>query len=407
MDNSATAVLRSVYQSQSVARKMLCEQTGLSAGRVNALVSQLLKRGLIREEVRQHGTPGRPAASLILNPDAGRVVGLDIGGTYSRAVVGDLNCRVLASVVHRTQAVPNRTVVLDSIVRLVEEVCQEGGTQPKSLAALGVGVRGIVNTRTGVVHDWPSTPAWAEAWVDLDVPGALRSLTDIQPVFVDDTVRAVGMLAHRCGVAQDSADFLYVLLGTGVGSAVFVDGRPYLGSAGMAGELGHVTVDEEGPWCSCGNRGCLEVMASTPAVLRRVKERLATSPLASALREPYEEDNLTLSALIEATFAGDKLAFQILDKTGMYVGSVLAIAFNLFSPELVVLGGPLAQDGGVILQAVRRQVRLQALQHIWKQARIVCDDYDELYGARGATLVGLEGLFTSPEHLAGLLRSSD
>ena len=226
---------------------------------------------------------------------------------------------------------------------------------------------------------------------------------DIQPVFVDDTVRAVGMLAHRCGVAQDSADFLYVLLGTGVGSAVFVDGRPYLGSAGMAGELGHVTVDEEGPWCSCGNRGCLEVMASTLAVLRRARERLAEPSLMSALRDPFERDELTLGALMEAAAAGDKLAFQILDETGTYVGEVLATALNLLGPEMVVLGGPLAQGDGIILDAVQRQVRLRALQHVSNETQIVCDDQGEFAGAHGAALRALDTLFTSEGSLARLI----
>ena len=406
MDSLAILVLRSVYEAQPVTRKALCERTGLSLGRVNRLVSELVARELIREEVRSHGVPGRPAASLAINPDAGRVVGLDIGGSYSRAILSDMNGNELALAVHPTQAVPDRDVVVDNVVDLVEDVCLKGATRPGRVAALGVGLRGIVDTRRGVVLDWPSTPEWVEAWLGWDIPEVLGHRTGIASVLVDDVVRAMGMRAHRCGLAQGSADFIYVLLGSGVGSAVFVDGRSYLGSRGTAGELGHVTVDEEGPWCSCGNRGCLEVMASTSAVLRRVRERLAESLPMSALRDPYEKDELTLSALIEAAFAGDKLAYQILDETGTFVGKVLAIAFNLLSPNLVILGGPLVQDGGIVLEAVQRQVRLHALQHIWKQARVVCDEYDELSGARGATLMGLDGLFNSPEHLARLLDST-
>jgi predicted NBD/HSP70 family sugar kinase len=247
--------------------------------------------------------------------------------------------------------------------------------------------------------------AWADAWRGLDIPGELGERLGMKPIFVDDTVRAMGFVAHRCGLARGSSNFLYVHLGSGVGSGVFVGGVAYSGSKGMAGELGHVTIDEEGPWCSCGNRGCLEVIASTQAVLRRVRERLAASRLVSVLREPYEADNLTLDALIEAARSGDKLAYQILDETGTYVGRVLAIALNLLSPELVLLGGPLAQDGGIILNAVQRQVRLHALQYIWKQARIICDAPDELLGARGAALLALERLFNSRDSLMQFVES--
>jgi predicted NBD/HSP70 family sugar kinase len=209
----------------------------------------------------------------------------------------------------------------------------------------------------------------------------------------------MGLCVGKWGPARGVANFLYVFLGTGIGSALFVDGLPYRGGTGLAGELGHVTVDENGPWCSCGNRGCLEVLASVPAVLRRIQERLAESYMVSALREPFERDELSLNALIEAAGAGDKIAFQILDQAGSYVGRVIAIALNLFGPELVVLGGPLTRDSDVILEAVRRQVRLRALQQISSQTRIVADDQGELVGARGAALLALDKLFGAEQQL--------
>jgi len=403
MESSMLAVLQHVHRAQVVTRRALCEQTGLSLARVNALVSQLLARGLLREAGAQEGVPGRPAALLALNPDAGRVVGLDIGGLQSRAALSDLSGHIVATLIRPTEAVPDPSVILDNLTRLVEAVCQSAGIQPADLSALGVGVRAIVNTRTGMVQGWPSAPAWSPGWIGLDVAASLSARLGVSPVVLDDAVRAMAMAAHRFGPARGYRNFLYVFLGTGIGAGVFVDGHPYLGSQGIAGELGHISISEDGPWCSCGNRGCLEVMASTPAVMRRVSERLAESQLMSALREPYMRNELTLTALIEAACAGDKLAFQVLDETGSYIGKVIALALNLLGPELVVLGGPLAQDGGIILAAVQRQVRLYALQHIFKHLSIVCDDQGELAGARGAALLAIERLLSSPEHASRLL----
>jgi predicted NBD/HSP70 family sugar kinase len=393
------SLLRQIYVLQPTTRRALAEHMGLRPARANMLISQLLGLELAIEETAHRGTAGRPAACLSIHPDAGRLVGLDIGGTRSRAVVTDMAGRVLSSQVRATEAVADREVILGSIARLVDTVCRMSGTRAPDVVTLGVAVRGIVDTQTGVVHDWPSVPAWTDAWRGLDVPRELGERLGIEPIFVDDTVRAMGFLAHRFGLARGSSNFLYVHLGTGVGSGVFVGGVAYSGNQGMAGELGHVTIDADGPWCSCGNRGCLEVMASTPAVLRRVRDRLAESHLVSVLRDPYERGDLTLDALIEAARSGDKLAYHILDETGVYVGRVLAIALNLLSPELVLLAGPLAHDGGIILDAVQRQVRLHALQHIWKQARILCDVPDDLLGARGAALVALNRLFNSRDDL--------
>ena len=401
--SSLCRVLQTIHHHQPLTRRALCDQTGLSPSRAGAHVAQLTAHEVVCEDLVPDGTPGRPAALLSINPIIGRVVGLDIGGRHSRAVLSDMTGAILDSVVHPTHAVPEREVILGNITRLVEAVCHEGETRPDRLAALGVGVQGIVNTRTGKVLDWPNTPEWAEGWKGMNVASELGQRLGCELIVVDDSVRAMASAALRFGQAQDSTNFLYVFLGNGIGCGVYVNGRPYAGSSGIAGELGHVNVDEGGPWCSCGSRGCLEVMASTSALLRRARERLAEPRLMSTLRDPFERNELTLSAMIEAASAGDKLAFQVLDETGAYVGKVLAIALNLFGPELVVLGGPLAQADCIILEAVQRQVRLHALQYVSTQTRIVCDDLGELTGARGSALRALDELFSSERHLAKLL----
>ncbi len=123
----------------------------------------------------------------------------------------------------------------------------------------------------------------------------------------------------------------------------------------------------------------------------------------SALRWPFKENGLTLPALLEQARGGDKIAFQILDKTGAFMGKVIAIALNLLGPELVVLGGPLTGDGGVILGAVKRQARLHALRQISSRTEIVYNEYDELAGAQGVAFLALDALFDTRVHVEGLL----
>ena len=403
MASPRSAILYHIFRSQSATRRELCDETGMSAPYISQLVSSLIAEQIVREKIPQDGTPGRPAARLSLNADRGCAVGLDIGSHHSRAVLSDLAGHVRASVIYPTETVPDPSIIVENVAQLVEKVCLEGREEPCKLAALGIGLAGIVDTRTGVVLDWPNTPSWAEGWIGLNVPAALSSRLDVETIFVDDIVRALGATAQRFGAARNSPNFLYVFLGNGIGSGIFIDGQAYAGSSGIAGELGHVAVDEKGPWCSCGNRGCLEMMASTSAVLRRARERLSEPLLMSTLRESYDRNELTLAEIIEAAHAGDKLAYQILDETGTYVGQVLAIALNLLGPELVVLGGPLAQGDSIILNAAQRQVRLRALQYVSKRTRIVCDDQGELAGAQGAALLALDQIFRSPERLATLL----
>lgn len=403
MDEHECTVLQYIYSGRATTRQEL-SATGLSVNRVSAALSQLAALGLVREEPLQDGLPGRPVVRFSVEPDAGRVIGLDIGGQQSRAVVSDLGGNVVAAVTRSSSVTLDRHVILGEIVDLVGGVCREAGIERELAAALGVGVRGIVDATTGVVLGWPNTPTWAAAWTGVNLARELRDALGLDPIVVDDSVRAMAISAHRQGPARGSANFLYVFLGTGVGSALLIDGQPYYGGTGLAGELGHVTVLEDGPWCSCGNRGCLEVMASTNAVMQRVRDRLAESYLLSVLREPFQRGQLTLETLIEAARAGDKVAFQILDEAGTSVGKVVAIALNLLGPELVVLGGPLVQGDGIVLEAVRRQVRLRALQHIANRTRIIGDDCGELCGASGAALLATDALFSAADRVARLLQ---
>jgi N-acetylglucosamine repressor len=403
VDTALLDALQAIYRIQPATRRALATALGTSANRISPLVTRLLALGLVCEGSPQEGLPGRPAAPLSINPDAARIAGLDIGGRNSRAVLTDAAGCVLSSLVRPTDTTADRGVILDQLAALVETICSASSLSPSSLAAIGVGLQGIVHVPSGTVLDWPNTPGWASGWAGLNVPLALGQRLGVDLVLIDDTARAMGQAAHRFGQARGCRNFLYVVLGNGIGSAVFIDGRPYMGSAGIAGEVGHITVDENGPWCTCGNRGCLETLASTAAVLRRVHERLAEPRLMSTLRGAYERNELTLAAVVEAAEAGDKLAFQVMDETGAYIGKVLAIALNILGPEMVVLGGPLARSDSIMLAAVQRQVRLRALEHVSRDARIVCDDQGEFTGAHGAALLALDRLFSSAEHLARLL----
>ena len=395
MGSALLAVLRAIHQSPSTRRREIVERVGLGAPRVSALVSTLLAQGLLIEELDQGGAPGRPAGALRINAGAGRVIGLDVGGHTSRVVVADLAGEVLASLRRPTRAVPDGDVILGDLEALAREACAAAKIAPEQLWAMGLGLRGIVDSATGKVLGWPNTPIWSSAWSRLDLAGELRKRLDLEVIVIEDSVRAMAVNAHRSRSARGQANFLYVFLGSGIGASLFVDGRLYRGAIGLAGELGHVTVAEDGPWCSCGNRGCLEVMANTTAVLQRVERRLRESYVASELNASLERGELTLDALLAAGAAGDKIAYQILDETGNYVGRVLAVALNLFGPELVVIGGPFVRGDGILLEAMQRQVRLRALQYLSGRVRIMADDEGEYAGARGAALLALDALFDS------------
>jgi len=179
------------------------------------------------------------------------------------------------------------------------------------------------------------------------------------------------------------------------------------GAWGLAGELGHVTIDEDGPWCSYGNRGCLSTLVTDSAILGRVKQWVTESGIPTPLWSPGEsKETITIGDLGRAARSGDKVALQVLDEMGGYVGKAVAIAVNLVGPELIVLGGCLLGGDEVLLAAVQRQVRFHAFQHSARRERIVCKEQSQLAGAQGAALMATDALFESRERLRELLAES-
>lgn len=316
----------------------------------------------------------------------------------------DLQGEVLAQVSLNVEPVPDRQRIIADIVRLVERVLVLQGVPIAQLVALGVGLQGTVGASTGIVLDWANRPVWAPAWKGLDIASELRGRLGTRVIVVQDSFRAMGVTAYRLGLARGKADFLYVYLGEGAGCGLILRGRPYTSSSGLASEIGHVCVDEDGPCCACGNRGCLELFSSTPAVLSRMQQRLEESGVRSPLG--MEDHILSADGILKAARAGDKLAYQVLDEAGTQVGKVIATLLNVLGCDLVVLGGPLTCDGGVVLQAVQRQVRWRALEHVLRRARIVYDDQGEFAGARGSAFLALVSLFESLENLQWLVENT-
>jgi predicted NBD/HSP70 family sugar kinase len=210
-------------------------------------------------------------------------------------------------------------------------------------------------------------------------------------VLVDDSACAQALAEVRAGAARGARDFLFVNVGVGIGAALYMDGRLYRGPGGLAGELGHITVDESGPLCGCGNRGCAEALVGAPAIVGRARALLAEHTYPSLLvADDSPAAPLTIERLATAAGAGDKLAFQVLNDAGEHLGVAIAAALNLLGSPLVVLGGGIAHAGEPFLDAVQRTVRLRSLPPVARQVRIAPSDLDDSAAARGVALAALD-----------------
>lgn len=392
LNDRRLAILQHIRQAGQLTRREIAQRVGLSLSLVSRLTADLLVQGLITEVGRSESDGGRPPDLLALAPNAAYVVGLDIGGRRQRAIMADLRGAIVASLVESTPLANEREAILANLEQLIDRIIAEAGLSRSAVMGVGIALRAIVDSTTGVVYGWPNTPAWSAAWTDFAVRDALVARLPWKHIAVDDTVRTLGVAEARYGHGFQQQDFVFVLADSGLGMAIMLGGAPYLGPSHIAGEIGHMTFGSASTLCDCGNTGCLETLSSTTAILACVRQRLTESHIRTVLRR--SDGDPRIEEVIDAAETGDKLAYQLLTEAGEYFGNALAIVLNLLGPKLVVVGGKLATSS-VYLDAAWRMMKLRTLDQASRNVRVERSEQGELAGARGAASLVLDALFSS------------
>jgi len=184
------------------------------------------------------------------------------------------------------------------------------------------------------------------------------------PSVLDDSARMMALAEKHFGLGRETGDFLFIEVGMGIGASIFIDGKLYRGPGGSAGELGHMTVDENGPLCSCGNNGCLEAMASCAALIQAVRAGIQQG-VNSKISELVDGDlsRISIEIVVQAARENDTLALRVLDEAVSHIGVVVADVINLLNPKVVIFGGPLFREGKeLLLDRLRQVIRQRALE---------------------------------------------
>lgn len=371
-------VLRIIRDHGVITRNEIGSLLHTSASQVSRLTAPLIARSIVTVEPRLPLVEGRPTELLALAEDTHFVVGLDVGGLAQEAVVTSLSGSVVGSA-HATGSLPGtRAQIIERLVDLIDRAIEDSGATRSDVLGVGVGVRAIIDPVSGVISAGPETPSWSPEWANFDVRGELARALPWDRLVIDDTVRALAAAERQYGNARGVDDFVYVLADSGLGAALMIDGRPYIGPGHLAGEVGHITLDLDGPVCGCGRRGCVEMYASTSAMLRKGHD--------------FDPEIGSMSDLIErAQDSGDGVG-RILIEGGEALGRVIAILLNLLSPALIVIGGRATQST-VYMEAARTRAQAESLEQPFGSARIVTSSPLANSGALGAATLMLNQLF--------------
>jgi len=350
-----------------VSRADLARQMDLTRAAITTIINDLIEEGLVREtetNVEPAATGGRRPIHLEINPQRSRVLGIDMASTHLSILLTDFSGHVL----HEVQlpfSIKNAPAdCLNEVDHQVRLLLKQAGLNFDNVIAVGIGVPGPVSQVLGGVNEPPIMPGWD----GVPIRDILTRLWDV-PIAIgnDAEFGATGEWAY--GAGRGVSNLAYIKVGSGVGAGLLLGGHSYRGATGCAGEIGHITIQENGPLCSCGNHGCLEALAGGNAIALRAQEavRAGKRTLLSAVT-PVEA--ITARHVADSARMGDLVAQQIVTTAGTYLGIAIASLVNLFNPEMVVVGGAVSQMGDLLLNPVRQAVRQRSLRPAAQAVRI-------------------------------------
>jgi glucokinase len=278
-------------------------------------------------------------------------IGVDLGGTNLRIAAVDVSGRVLEKISTDAEVARGRDYVLDEMCKNVRDMAAKLGDGGR-LAGIGIGVPGIIDRQTGLVHESPNLPGWRDYPVRDEIERRLRT-----KVILENDANAAALGEKWLGIASRVDDMCMLTLGTGVGGGVVLEGKIWHGMTGMAGELGHTTVDPHGVKCGCGNQGCLEQYASATAVKRMALEAIARGDAPELAKAMNRDPEFSAKAIHQMAIQGDEPARQIFRTVGKSLGIALANVINIFNLPMYVIGGGVANAWDTFAPAMLEEVR--------------------------------------------------
>ncbi|KOG30403.1 ROK family transcriptional regulator [Streptomyces resistomycificus] len=322
-------VLHALFERGPSTRQELARHTGLSPATVATLVTEFLSGAVLHVAAVERNTGGRPQERLTINPDRGRIVGVDVAETYVDATVYDL---ALEGLGHGEVALDEHEndpdYVVDGIVRAIESAVQDGATEREHVIGVGVSMPGHVHPEAGVSV---FAPNWD--WHDVHVEKLLEESLSI-PVYVDNPLKAVVLSEMWFGAGRTEDSMAVVNLGTGVGAGIAIDGALVRGTTNNAGEWGHTLLRFDGRQCRCGRRGCVEAYLGAPGLRTTLAE---IDPEHPALRQRRQRD--FVEAVADALATGDPAPTELAHRTARYLAAALGDLVNLLNLPHITLTG--------------------------------------------------------------------
>jgi predicted NBD/HSP70 family sugar kinase len=378
-------VLDLIWQERSISRGELGRRTGLAKGALGEMIADLVATELVRES----DASGKPSSLLSFRDDAFIIIGVELAVDWIHVVATDLRgcVRTMRHKVHRV--IDDAPSSLRLLQKLIDSCVQELRVPSTRILGIGVGVPAPIDLSEP--DKWH--PKCMPDWQGVSIIEKLHEIYPC-PIYIENDAN-LGAIAERWwGAGVGGEDLAFIQIATGVGAGLILGGELYRGSGGSAGEIGHTAVDPRGPRCLCGQSGCLGAMIGSGTLLARSEQLLKEGRPSRLSRH-----GLSVRAIVDAAHVGDPIASQIVGEAGQSLGIAVASLLNLLNPAVVVLGGPLAIAGDLLLAPIRDCLRHRTLWKTVTETRVLTSLLGDSVIALGAATRVLQGVLADPTKL--------
>ncbi len=389
-------ILNIIRRHGPISRIEIAEMTGLTPATVTNITSELMDKRLIIEGETGDSSGGRRPIMLKIRSDYYRVIGIYIGSRRIMIITSDL----LANIKHKKEIkYSSKQITIEDIEKILDDeltpIIKKYTEKNKKIVGIGIGIHGIVDSKRGVSVVAPNL-----GWKNIEISKIVYEKYKI-PVFVDNNTRTMALGENWFGSGKNVSNFFCLNIDYGVGGCFFLNDKPLNGASFGAGEVGHTTVDINGEMCSCGNRGCLETVASVKALLKQAYEKYPENKDSKIYngKEIESVSDIKTEDLYEAAKNGDDLAISLIKDMGEKIGIGIANIINILNPELIVINGEIISTGEILLTPIIETVKKRGFTNSVNATGIVLSKLGNVAYLKGAVVLAMQSVFDNPENV--------
>lgn len=357
-------ILNKIRTDAPISRAQIAKETKLTPPTVSSNVKSLIEQGIVRESELGESQGGRKPTMLLLNNRDIYVIGVDIGPQAIDCAIANLSGTILTRTTEELSTPLTNEKFLTSLKESIHQVLAKSTIDLEKMIGIGVAMHGVVEVETGVSQIAPNL-----GLKNIPIKEELEKEFEID-VKVENDARVMALGEAWLGNHGKVGSMLAVNLGRGVGAGIVIDGKLFHGAQDIAGEIGHMTIDIHGEICECGNRGCLQTLATGSAIARQAVKALEKSKVTG-----IDTTAMTGEMVYALARAGNEACLEVLNETGKIIGISLTNLIHILNPEKIVLGGGVTKSSQFILPAICREIEQRALT---PQARKTIVDVSEL-----------------------------